>query len=61
MTSSLGKIMTPEQIAREIVSVQPINIDMVALMNDPLANMLMSNFVARTQGKELPFPYEEKS
>jgi hypothetical protein len=54
---AMGKFIV-DQMARDIISVQPMNIDMAALFDDPLANMLASNYVARAQGKDSPFPYK---
>jgi hypothetical protein len=42
----LRKIV-PEQIAKEICDVQPINIDFEKLRNDPLINLMLNNFFER--------------
>lgn len=43
----------PEQLARELLSVQPMNPDLFKnLLNDPLANALMNRFVVRQEYKK---------
>ena len=37
----------PQKVAEDLCSVQPIDIDFKALMDDPIANVLASNFFAR--------------
>lgn len=39
-----------QRIAEELCSVQPIDIDFKALMDDPLAQMLSTRFAERLQG-----------
>jgi hypothetical protein len=42
---------TPLDIARSLCDVQPMgNVDYVALMNDPLAQVLVTRFVERLKG-----------
>lgn len=49
---SLMKKVIPQQIAEEMVSVQPLdNIDFKALSEDPLASAMLSNMVKRTIDK----------
>lgn len=43
----------PEQLARELLSVQPMAPDLIKnLLNDPLANALMNRFVVRNEYKK---------
>jgi hypothetical protein len=43
----------PEQLARELLSVQPMAPDLIKnLLNDPLANALMNRFVMRQEYKK---------
>lgn len=48
VTIEQARKLIPEQIAREICSVQPIdNIDFEALANDPIAQALLGRFFVR--------------
>jgi hypothetical protein len=48
-----AKNFVPEQLARELLSVQPMNPDLFKnLLNDPLANELANRFVMRHGYKE---------
>jgi hypothetical protein len=42
----------PQQIAESLCSVQPINIDFKALMDDPLAQVLITRFAERLKGNK---------